>query len=107
MADHGPLVESEPSRWGLRGDLHLWRALRDHLCAEEISASRAGVVGLLYAAFSEITGVNLASHPELSVYREQFAHGGMSSGMISLETWRDQLIPLLAERAELHGAQSG
>jgi hypothetical protein len=41
------------------------------------------------------------------VYREQFAHGGMSSGMISLETWRDQLIPLLAERAELHRAESG
>jgi hypothetical protein len=33
------------------------------------------------------------------VYREQYAHGGMSSGMISLDTWRQRLMPMLAERA--------
>jgi hypothetical protein len=33
------------------------------------------------------------------MYREQYAHGGMSSGMISLDTWRQRFIPMLAERA--------
>jgi hypothetical protein len=29
----------------------------------------------------------------------RLAHGGMSSGMISLDTWRQQLMPILVERA--------
>lgn len=103
----GALFEPEPSRWGLRGDPYLWRALRDYVGDQEIPASPAGVTGLLYTAFGEVVGVNLASYPEPTVYREQFAHGGMSGGMISIETWRDQLIPLLTDRARLHGAESG
>ena len=34
-----------------------------------------------------------------SAYREQYARGGMSSGMISLDAWRQRLMPMLAERA--------
>jgi hypothetical protein len=41
------------------------------------------------------------------MYREQFAHGGMSGGLISIETWRDQLIPLLTDRARLYRTESG
>ena len=103
----GTLFEPEPGRWGLRGDPHLWRALRDHVSDQEIPASPAGVTGLLYAAFRELVGVDLASCPEQTVYREQFAHGGMSGGMISIGTWRDQLIPLLTDRARLQGTESG
>jgi RimJ/RimL family protein N-acetyltransferase len=33
------------------------------------------------------------------VHREQYARGGMSSGWISLSTWRERLIPLIAGRA--------
>jgi hypothetical protein len=67
----GGLFEPEPSRWGLRGDPHLWRALRDHLCDHEIPASPAGVTSLLHAAFGEVAGVNLASYSESAVYLEQ------------------------------------
>jgi hypothetical protein len=35
--------------------------------------------------FRELAGIDLAVDPTASVYREQYAHGGMSSGMISLE----------------------
>ncbi len=62
---------------------------------------------LFEPAFGEVVGVNLASYPEQTVYREQFAHGGMSGGMISIETWREQLIPLLTDRARLLGTESG
>jgi hypothetical protein len=93
------LFDPEPRRWGLRGDPHLWSALRDHLRDREIPAAQAEVVGLLHAAFSELVGVDLAGDPAPSVYRERFAHGGMSSGMICLDTWRQRLIPMLAERA--------
>ncbi|HUZ52106.1 MAG TPA: hypothetical protein VMU94_06210 [Streptosporangiaceae bacterium] len=52
-----------------------------------------------HAAFGELTGLDLASDPAPSVYRERYAHGGMSSGMISLDTWRQRFMPLLTDRA--------
>jgi predicted kinase len=93
------LFDPEPRTWGLRGDPHLWRALREHLSGVGIPPSADAVPGLLRAAFRELTGVDLASDPASSVCLAQYAHGGMSSGMISLDTWRQRLMPLLAERA--------
>jgi hypothetical protein len=93
------LFEPEPRTWGLRGDLHLWRALRDRLAAQDVPASTEALEALLHEAFRELVGTDLASDPASSAYREQYAHGGMSSGMISLDTWRQRLMPTLLERA--------
>lgn len=93
------LFDPEPQTWGLRGDPHLWRALREHLAETDIPASPGGVLRLLHAAFCELADLDLARETAPSVYRAQYAHGGMSSGMISVDTWRQQLMPLLAERA--------
>ncbi len=93
------LFYPEPRTWGLRGDPHLWRALRDQLSDTDLPPSSEGVVTLLHATFRELAGADLATEPAQSVYRERYAHGGMSSGMISLDTWRQRLMPLLAERA--------
>jgi NADPH:quinone reductase-like Zn-dependent oxidoreductase len=49
-------------------------------------------------AFTELAGVDLVANPARSVYQEEYAHGGMSSGMICLDTWRQQ--PMLIGRAE-------
>ena len=96
------LFEPEPETWGLRGDPHLWRALRAHLAGQDVPAPVGELPSLLHAAFRELTGTDLTSDPASSVYREQYARGGMSSGMISLDTWREQLMPMLFERAR-HG----
>jgi hypothetical protein len=93
------LFDPEPQTWGLRGDPYLWRALRAHLADQDIPASPGELAGLLHQAFHELVGIDLDSDPAISVYQEQYAHGGMSSGMISLDTWRQRLIPILAERA--------
>ena len=93
------LFGPEPETWGLRGDPHLWRALRAHLAGQDLPASADELASLLHAAFRELTGSDLTSDPASSVYREQYAHGGMSSGMISLDTWRQRLMPMLFERA--------
>ncbi|MGH3149203.1 MAG: hypothetical protein ACRDOB_00525 [Streptosporangiaceae bacterium] len=95
------LFDPEPGTWGLRGDPYLWRALREHLSGTDIPASAGDVTSLLEAAFQELTGVDLASGTSASapVYRPRYAHGGMSSGMIDLDTWRQRLLPMLAERA--------
>jgi hypothetical protein len=78
---------------------HLWRALRARLAGQDVPASADELASLLHAAFRELTGTDLISDPASSMYREQYAHGGMSSGMISLDTWRQRFIPMLAERA--------
>ncbi|MEU7601841.1 hypothetical protein [Streptomyces sp. NPDC041003] len=96
MAD---LFDPEPKTWGLRGDPHVWRALRDHLSGTDVPESVDEVVRLLRAAFSKLVGIDLVGDLASSAYREQYAHGGMSSGVVSLDTWRERLMPLLAERA--------
>jgi len=93
------LFDPEPRTWGLRGDPYLWRALREHLSGADMPGSADNVATKLHAAFGELVGLDLASDPASSVHREQFAHGGMSSGMVSLDAWRQRLIPMLVERA--------
>jgi hypothetical protein len=93
------LFDPEPATWGLRGDPYLWQALRAHLAGRGVPASADELTDLLYEAFRELVGTDLASDPATSVHRHQYAHGGMSSGMISLDTWRLRLMPMLAERA--------
>jgi hypothetical protein len=93
------LFDPEPRRWGLRGDPYLWRALRAHMAGQDVPASAGELTGLLHKAFRELVGTDLASDPATSVYREQYANGGMSSGMICLETWRQRLMPMLCKRA--------
>ena len=100
------LFDPEPQTWGLRGDPFLWQALRARLADQDIPDSTDELIGLLNAAFRDLVGTDLASDPATSVYKEQFAHGGMSSGMISLGTWRQQLLPLLAERARTRSRSS-
>ena len=93
------LFEPEPQTWGLRGDPYLWRALRAHLADRDVPGSPGELAALLHQAFRELAGTDLASDPATSVYLEQYAHGGMSSGMISLDHWRQDLMPMLTERA--------
>jgi hypothetical protein len=98
------LFDPEPGSWGLRGDPYLWRALCEHLSDTDMPASAAEVAAVLHAAFGELVGVDLATDPASSVYRQQYAHGGMSSGMISLDAWRQELMPMLVSRAWAAGS---
>jgi hypothetical protein len=93
------LFDPEPDTWGLRGDPYLWRALRKRLANEPMPGSPDKLARVLRATFEELTGTALADDSAEDIYREEFAHGGMSSGMISLETWRRQLVPTLVQRA--------
>jgi hypothetical protein len=92
------LFDPEPETWGLRGDPYLWRALREHLSGARLPRSADELTRLLHAAFRELTGIDIAADSASMAYQQQYAHGGMSSGMISLDTWRETLFPLLAER---------
>jgi hypothetical protein len=99
MKQVADLFAPEPSVWGLRGDPWVWQAMRDHLSGTYLPPTLAEVEALLYAAFNRLVAVDLAHDIEPSVYREEFAHGGASSGNVHLDTWRADLIPLLIDRA--------
>ncbi|MFF3319946.1 hypothetical protein ACFYV5_31225 [Streptomyces sp. NPDC003035] len=94
------LFDPEPERWGLRGDTHVWRTLRERLSHTEVPPSVDDVTALLRAAFDQAVGVDLARDESEAVYRKEYAHGGMSSGMVHLKTWRERLMPLLTQRAK-------
>jgi hypothetical protein len=95
----GELFEVQPERWGLRGDPYVWRALQERLRGTPVPAEASEVEGLLLDAFRVVVGVDLRTAREEHVYREEFAHGGMSSGSVHLPTWRERLVPLLVQRA--------
>jgi hypothetical protein len=93
------LFDPEPEQWGLRGDPWVWHALREQFAGTYLPPSAAEVESLLYTAFERLVAVDLDTETEAYIYREEFAHGGMSSGHVSLNAWRTRLIPLLLDRA--------
>ena len=87
-----------PSQWGLRGDPFLWDALRKSFMTIPPPHSSKGFVALLKSEFKRMVGVPITHDSD--VYVEEFAHGGMSSGYISLSFWRERGIPMLQKNFE-------
>lgn len=100
------LFAERPEQWGLRGDEFVWAALEARLAELPVPDDRRALEELLVGTFNDIVGVDLMNEDfweqgesgDSGVYREEFAHGGMSSGFVCLEVWRDRLIPLLVSR---------
>ena len=86
----------EPSQWGLRGDPYLWGEMRQHFAGVECPDSADELVALIERMFEELTGFPLTHQDFFRI--EKYTHGGMSSGMISPEFWRETAIPLLRRR---------
>jgi len=92
----GDLFKKEPIQWGLRGDPYLWMEMGEYFSTVQIPSSVSDLEKEIERAFLLFTGKTL-SHRE-NFFVEKYAHGGMSSGGISPEFWRNQAIPLLIER---------
>ena len=95
----GQLFEKEPVQWGLRGDPYLWRKMRDYFSQAPLPLDAVELEETIAKVFLKLTG-HLISDTE-NFYLEAFAHGGMSSGGICLEFWRNSAIPLLRNRYEM------
>ncbi|ALK33206.1 hypothetical protein Bpla01_64820 [Burkholderia plantarii] len=90
------LFAPPPARWGLRGDPYLWDALRARLAGTPLPESDEALDACIALAYAGLTGQPLAlSEP---VHVPAFAHGGMSSGMVSPAFWTDVALPLLRQR---------
>lgn len=102
----GDLFRNEPKQWGLRGDPFLWKELRIKFSDTELPSGVSSTQRILENAFWEATGQSLAFCDE--VYVERFAHGGMSSGSICGEFWREHGFPLIMKRfSDINGNQEG
>jgi hypothetical protein len=96
------LFERQPWKWGLRGDPHVWNAMRERLRGRPIPENGFDVRRALEETFTEVTGAGLSGtvkHDD-HVSLEQFRTGsGMSDGVVSLHFWVFTGIPILIDRA--------
>ncbi|MFO1228064.1 hypothetical protein [Roseateles sp.] len=91
------LFSPHPEGWGLRGDLFLWLEMKAVLNHVPIPESDLELRSIMASLFHVLTGAPMASSTEVHVAR--FERGGLSSGVVSAEFWRDSLIPMLQRRA--------
>jgi hypothetical protein len=91
------LFDPAPSQWGSRGDPFLWMEMSRALCHVPIPKEDRDVERILLGCFIALVGDELKS--DQAFYIERFARGGMSSGMVSGETWANTLVPTLCQRA--------
>lgn len=92
------LFEPEPATWGLRGDPYLWRSMRTMLAKQVLPTAERDLVEILRSSFRWLTGNDLQDTSTDRIYREELARGGMTSGQVDLEVWRNVLVPMLVER---------
>lgn len=92
----GALFSEEPYQWGFRGDPYLWRAMQEYFSSVSLPLSSHELKKLLEGAFLELTGQALdATSP---IYVAAYDEGGMSSGHVSPDFWREVAIPFLLKK---------
>ena len=94
----GDLFERPPTQFGFRGDPWLWAALRERLAQTPLPADVSTLRQLVRDAVQDETGASIDDRARDSVFVERFAHGGMSSGHVSLPWWRETGIQVVADR---------
>lgn len=88
--------DPRPEQWGLRGDPYLWEEMER--CYDlPAHASLSQIQAHLTALFSALTASSMESDAPIEV--ERYAHGGMSSGMVSPHFWRNVAQPLLLQQS--------
>lgn len=92
------LFDPALNQWGFRGDPFLWVEMRQALCHVPIPGDDETTERILLGCFTSLTGAELRRDINLSV--ERFSRGGMSSGMLCGETWANELLPKLRQRAQ-------
>ena len=93
----GDLFRTHPTHWwGYRGDPFLWEDMAGHLADLRLPSTYSELAIILEKSFEELTGKQLSDTED--VHLDRYAHGGMSSGLISIGFWRSKAFPLLFRR---------
>jgi hypothetical protein len=90
------LFENEPTQWGLRGDPCLWEEMKANLDLIAMPSTPADLEQILQTAFVALTEGSWDDGGPIFV--ASYDQGGMSSGMVCPEFWRDTAIPLIVSR---------
>lgn len=88
--------DPEPIQWGLRGDPHLWRDMKQKTGNMNIPTTGNAFEKLLYKLFKELTGEDLQKGK--NIYVKKYETIGMSKGMISSDFWLNKGFSLLIQR---------
>lgn len=84
------------SGWHLRGTPHLWQAIAREFSNDKIyNYDKVSFKAKFLRVFYQLTNVDLEMTNEISFHCEKYAHGGMSSGNISVEFFRNHLDYLI------------
>jgi hypothetical protein len=92
------IFEQKPERWGLRGDPFLWDELQQVFTTIPLPCSKTCFIHHFEKFFQELTNHSFKSESDNWV--EKYDHGGMSSGGISVQFWRENALPVLISRLE-------
>jgi molybdenum cofactor cytidylyltransferase len=88
-----------PESWGLRGDPHLWDALRRRFTGRPIPTDQAELTAVIYYAIREMIGCDIRQAAEMVRVPAFVTGSGMSDGHVSTEFWVQRGVPLLVTRA--------
>ncbi|WP_438853867.1 hypothetical protein [Agromyces sp. M3QZ16-3] len=98
VADFGSLFERGLVQWGLRGDPHLWDAMRDALAGEPFPAGFWDVRSAVQREFARLTGQPLTDTDEPLRVAAFVTGSGMSDGHVLPSFWVRTAIPILIDR---------
>lgn len=90
------LFNEEPIQWSLRGDPYLWRDMKQQFININCPDSVEKFIEIIETAFQNLTGYPISYDDSIGL--KKYSHGGMSSGFVDPEFWRDKVIPLLKKR---------
>ncbi|MFD3449765.1 hypothetical protein ACFDTO_34900 [Microbacteriaceae bacterium 4G12] len=90
------IFNKKPEEWGLRGDPFLWNDLENAFSQVLLPCTEEEFMLKMNEYFLTLTGHDLEENNDF--YVEQYNKGGMSSGYICPEFWRNELVPLLIQR---------
>ncbi|WP_156945968.1 hypothetical protein [Roseicyclus elongatus] len=83
-------------QWGYRGDPYLWDDIQRELQDKPLPGSVDELADVLVHVFRRLVGVDLALLERK--YLEEYSYGGISSGMVSGQFWRERGFPILLDR---------
>ncbi|WP_353814813.1 hypothetical protein [Agromyces sp. SYSU T00266] len=98
VADFASLFARGLVQWGLRGDPHLWEAMRESLTGEPFPAGFWDVRSTVQREFARLTGQPLTD-TDAPLRVAAFVTGsGMSDGHVLPSFWVRTAIPILIDR---------
>jgi hypothetical protein len=88
--------DPEPIQWGLRGDRHLWRDMKQKTESTNIPTTANELEKLLHKLFKELVGE--APQKGKFIHVKKYETFGISKGMICSDFWLDKGFSLIIQR---------